>query len=105
MKNCLDKVATLSAVTLPVDPHQNESLQSGINAILETLHDDLSKVKEKLEIDKILKKEESFWGRALYVFKQSFKDQEIQEIFQRIEKYERVLQTHFDMCILLVAPT
>jgi hypothetical protein len=104
LKNCLDRVATLGEFPLPVDAPQNESLQSGIDAILKSLHDDLDTVKERLEIDKMLKNEDSFWERALYVFRQSFRDQEIREIFQRIEKYERLLQTHFDMCILLVIP-
>jgi hypothetical protein len=71
LTNTLEKIESLNSIPLPIDERQNEPLQSGITAILESLKIDLDLLYESLQMREMPDQpEERFWKTALHVFQQ-----------------------------------
>jgi len=99
LKKTIDKIHTLFAFPRPFD-EQERSLHKAIRDILACINRDVEALSDKLKIKEILQKEGNWFETALELFKRSFNEAEIKEINERLDKYERLVQTHFEMSLL-----
>ncbi|KEZ43217.1 hypothetical protein SAPIO_CDS4894 [Scedosporium apiospermum] len=99
----LDKVGALFAVSSRAGPldAREESFRDSIYQILHSINQDLVALKDKLGLEKLLNRKQNLLKDIKTTFKRSLEDEEIKEIQGRVENSHRLLQTHFEMLLLL----
>ncbi|KAH6867593.1 ankyrin repeat-containing domain protein [Thelonectria olida] len=100
LNNCLDKIRCLLDFPRPIDLRE-ESFRNSISEILKSIERDLEDMRKKLRLDSILRTGNGRVEHATIVFEKLFDESDIREIQERIEKYQRLLQIHFEMLLLL----